>query len=345
MAPDAVPHQQVAVEAPVVIVGGPAVMGLAGLQRPADTHEECGGVLPHPEILPLLGGQVRPAVLQLLTGDEGHLPVQRGQGSQLGEYRAQGGLGVRQGSHDGGDGGLQIVRVAVPGGDDLLPVPLVHVDRVNVVQLLVPADGVHVGVQPLPHRELVAIEGHALPLGQRVDHLGLPPGEGDVKGDGALHAVQVVIQAGGCLHKQGRRHPAQTQGTPQIVLKQPLEQADGLLGIIQVQAGGIPRRDDGDGHTLFSFAVVIMHYTPPGEKMQERTSKIAKSTPVPPIRRSGTAPPDWPECPPRCPCPRRRRTPAGRGNCTRRCPDSGRAAPRRTGARHRCRRGWAPPWE
>ena len=92
----------------------------------------------------------------------------------------------------------------------------------EIVQFLVPADGVHVGVQPLPHRELVAVEGQALPLGQGVDHLGVPPRVGHVEGHRALHAVEVVVQAGGRLHKQGGGHPAQVERTAQIVLKQAL---------------------------------------------------------------------------------------------------------------------------
>ena len=46
------------------------------------------------------------------------------------------------------------------------PVPLVHIDGVEVVQLLVPADGVHVAVQALAHAEAVVLQGLALPLCQ-----------------------------------------------------------------------------------------------------------------------------------------------------------------------------------
>ena len=37
----------------------------------------------------------------------------------------------------------------------------------------------------------------------------------------------------------------QVEGAAQGVLKQALEQADGLLGVVQVQAGGVPLGDDG----------------------------------------------------------------------------------------------------
>ena len=206
-----VPEEDVAVQGPVVVVGGAAVVGLAGLQSAADLHEEGGGVVLDPVVLPLLGGGVGPQVLQLLAGDEGYIPLDLRQDAQLGEDGLQGLLGVGHGADDGADGGLQIVHVPVARSDDLFPVPLVHIDGVEVIGDFIPADGVHVGDQALAHGEVVVVQGHALPLGQGVDHLGIPAGGGDVKADGTFHAVQIVVQAGGGLHEQGGGDPAQAQ--------------------------------------------------------------------------------------------------------------------------------------
>ena len=246
LAVHAVPHQQVAVQVPIVIVGGAAVVGPAGLQRPADAHKEGGGVVLHIGVLPLLRGQVGVQVLQLLGREEGNIGRQLGQYRQLGEHRAQERLGVRQRPHDGTHRLLQIVGVPVLCPDDLLPVPLVHIGGVEVVQLLVPADGVHVGIKALSLVELVALQGQALPLGQRVDHYGLPLDAPDVEGHRALHTVQVVVDAAGLGHEQGGGHPVQAQGAGQLVLEQPVEKADGLLGLIDGQQGGISLGDAGD---------------------------------------------------------------------------------------------------
>ena len=126
----------------------------------------------------------------------------------------------------------------------------------EVVGNLVPADGVHVGDQTLAHGEVVVVQGQTLPLSQGVDHLGVPLGGGHVEGDGALHAVQVVVQAGGGLHKQGGGDPAQVEVPAEGVLKDPLEQGDGLLGVIQVQQGRVVSGDIGFGHSDNSFRVV-----------------------------------------------------------------------------------------
>ena len=85
----------------------------------------------------------------------------------------------------------------------------------EIVQILVPADGIHVGVQALAGVELIALQSQTLPLGQRVDHHGGVVHGPDVEGDGALHAVEVVVEAGAGLHEEGSGDPAQIEGTAQ----------------------------------------------------------------------------------------------------------------------------------
>ena len=174
-------------------------------------------------VLPLLGRHLRVHVLQLLCGDKAHLPLQPGQDGKLGIDGLHGVLGVADGADNVHHRQLQIVQVSVLRQDHLLPVPLVHVDRVQVVQLvLVPADGVHVGVDALAGVEAVALQRQPLPLGQGLHHLRPVVGAEDIEGHRPLIAVQVVVQAGLLIHKQGCRHPVKVQLGPQIVLKQPL---------------------------------------------------------------------------------------------------------------------------
>ena len=138
---------------------------------------------------------------------------------------------------------LQIVHRPVFQVDDFFPVPLVHVDGVQVVHVLIPADGVHVGVQAVAHVEIIALEGLTLPLGQGVDHLCLGAGGLDAEADGAFHAVQVVVQAGGRFHEQGSGHTAEIQLAGQHVGEQTLGHADGQLGVIGIQSRAVALRD------------------------------------------------------------------------------------------------------
>ena len=98
---------------------------------------------------------------------------------------------------------LQVFQGTVPGRHDLFPVPLVYIDGVEIVQGLVSPDGIHVGIEPLTHRELIAVQSQALPLGQGVYHLGITAGGGDLKAHGALYTAEIIVEAATGLHEQG----------------------------------------------------------------------------------------------------------------------------------------------
>ena len=108
----------------------------------------------------------------------------------------------------------------------------------DIVRLLVPADGAHVRVEPLPRGEAVFLQRVALPLGEGVDDFRLPavlvP---DVEGHRALHAVQIVVEAGLRIHHEGRGHTQEVQPLRQKGLEEVLHALDGHLGVVQVQAG------------------------------------------------------------------------------------------------------------
>ena len=151
-------------------------------------------------------------------------------------------LRVDEGVHNGLHRLLQVLHGTLLGSDDLLPVPLIHVGRVQLVQILIPADGVHIGIQTDAGAELIALQSQTLPLGQRVNHLGGSLHAVDVKGHGALHAVQVVVQSGSGGDEQGCGHAVQMERAGQFVLKQALEQADSLLSLVNRKQRGIALR-------------------------------------------------------------------------------------------------------
>ncbi len=118
------------------------------------------------------------------------------------------------------DDPFQEAEVALLGAHRALPVPLIDVERVDVVQFLVGADGVHVGVQPVSRGDLVGPQFHAFPFGQRVHHLGPAFAQiADRERHGALHAVQVVVDARARKDEQRRCDAAQAQAAGQHVGK------------------------------------------------------------------------------------------------------------------------------
>ena len=111
----------------------------------------------------------------------------------------------------------------------------------QVVKLLVAADGVHVRQKAVSGVEVVAAERHTLPLRERVDDLrALAADRRDIKADRALNAVKVVVQAARGLHKQRRGDALEVQGEAQLLPKQILDQADCLLRIVEAEARAVP---------------------------------------------------------------------------------------------------------
>ena len=108
-----VPQQNVAVEGPVVVVGGPAVVGLAATsgRRRCRMRKVVGCSFTQASSRSL-GVRSGKRVLQLLGGDEGHRLVHLGQDAQLGEDASAGSFWV---SAHGADNGRAPCASGSPG--------------------------------------------------------------------------------------------------------------------------------------------------------------------------------------------------------------------------------------
>ena len=106
----------------------------------------------------------------------------------------------------------------------------------DVVGVFVPADRVHIRVESLAVLEAVALQSVAFPLCKGMDDLrGSVALFLDAEGDWALHAVQVVVQAGLGQNEQGGGHAQKVQAFCESLLKEILDCLDGNLGIVEIQ--------------------------------------------------------------------------------------------------------------
>ena len=134
----------------------------------------------------------------------------------------------------------------------------------QVVQRLVAAYGVHIGVQAAAHMEIVALQRQPLPLGQRMHHLALAVHGGHVEAHRALHAVQVVVQAGFHAHEQRGGHTAQVQRVAQLHLEIVLDEFDGQLGVEGAQRRPVALGNGDAVHRRSPFTFQYgKKYTPP----------------------------------------------------------------------------------
>ena len=246
-----VPEQQVAVQLPVVVVGRAAVVRPAAFQRAADLLDEHGAVLARDHVLALLRREVRVAVLELLRGDEEHIAAQLRR--KAGELPLQLVERAADRADDPAHRILEELGRAHLAVDHLFPVPLVDVDRVEVVELLVAADRIHIRHKAVADEKAVVVQRQPLPLRQRVHDLRVQRGGGDVERDRALDAVQVVVQAGRRVDKQRRGHALQVQCGADFDEENIFDQADRLLRLIKAEARRITFRNGNPVHNNHPF--------------------------------------------------------------------------------------------
>ncbi len=118
-------------------------------------------------------------------------------------------------------------------GDDLFPVPLVHIDGVDVVQILIGPEGIHVRVDAPAGSNAQFIQFQAFPFCQGVHDFGaclVHPLDGE--GDRPLDAVQIVIDTGAAENDHGGRDAQQRQLGGQVHLEHVFDGFDGFFGIL-----------------------------------------------------------------------------------------------------------------
>ncbi len=209
-------------------------MFLAVAQLGTDAHDKHGSVLTADGVLALLGRKVRIELAQLLAVDEEDILRQERLDRRI--SLADHELRTENGAVDFLHDFLQELDVAVLLADHALPVPLVDIERVQVVELLVGTDGIHVGDDAESLANLILGQGHTLPFCQRVYDLGaglVHVLDGEV--DGTFHAVQVIVHSQTAEHEQRRCDAPQTEFARQSGQEEVLDPLDGLLSLLQVQ--------------------------------------------------------------------------------------------------------------
>ena len=131
---------------------------------------------------------------------------------------------------------LQERQRAVFLADHGLPVPLVHIERMQVVELLISTDGVHIGIDTIARLYLILSQRKTLPLGQRVNHLSLRITQIlDGECHSTLHTVQVVVDTQSFQHEQGCRHTTQSQFCGEVLLEELLDKFDALFCLSRIK--------------------------------------------------------------------------------------------------------------
>ena len=125
---------------------------------------------------------------------------------------------------------LEEFEIAVFCADCPFPIPLIDINRMDVVQLLVGPNRIHVGVKAEAGRNAVSPELYPFPLGQRVYDLYVGSAQGrHRKSYGPFGPVQVVVDARPRADEKGCRHPTQVELFGEHRLERIFDLFDGLF--------------------------------------------------------------------------------------------------------------------
>ena len=234
--------EDIRIELPVIVVGRTAVVGLSGGEFVTDLHQAYSALFAADQVLPLLGSLSGVEGLQLGGRDEENIVGQ----DLLDIVIADGHvfLGLAQHSVDILDDGPERLHIAVFPADDLFPIPLIHVDGVDIVGLFVAADRDHIRVESFTHGKTVFIQGIAFPFGEGVDDFRHLAGFLDIEGNRPLHAVQVVVEPGFGADEQRSGDAAEIQPFRKEILEEVLDSLNCDLGLVKIQGGDVLIGDD-----------------------------------------------------------------------------------------------------
>ena len=144
-------------------------MLLPGGQKAADLHQEYSSLFFRDLIFPLLRRQPGITVLQLLGGHKGNLLRQDALDIIIficHPFFCHAQRGINGLHHC-----LQRLLISLLLRNDLFPVPLIHINGVDIIGILIPADGVHIGIKTLAGQETISAKSHPLPFCQRMNDL------------------------------------------------------------------------------------------------------------------------------------------------------------------------------
>ena len=212
-----VPEDYVAVERPVVIVRGSPVVALAAFERRAYLHQKNGAVALRYGVLPLFRRIIRELVLQFLGRDEGDFL--RKKRFYTGKASAELELGLLERLINVFHSYLERMEVPLLRIYYFFPVPLVHIDGVERVEVLVPADCVHIGVKPGSALKAVFLERKAFPLGKGLHHLDVLMYFENVEAYRALDAVEVVVESAFGKDEKRGGNTGQLKGVRKLALE------------------------------------------------------------------------------------------------------------------------------
>ena len=130
-------------------------------------------------------------------------------------------FGAHHGCIDTGYYLLEEFHIAVFGGNDAFPVPLVYIKGMQIAQFFIGTDGIHVCVDAISRFDMVFGKREAFPFGEGVHHFSFGVAQiFDRESHGTFHSIEVVIDTHSFQYEQWSCHTSQAQFGREVQLEE-----------------------------------------------------------------------------------------------------------------------------
>ena len=205
-------------------------MAFAGTKYIANLHDEYSFVFFYNGVFSFLWCQVRISVFQFLRSDKCNFSAQFCFDARI--FFLQHFQCVADADHNALYSEFQFLNIAFFRCDDFFPIPLVNINRMEIIQGFITANRIHIGIQTFAGTEVVTVKSHSFPFCQRVYYFSSYAGSRHFKADGTFYAVEVVVQSCGRINEQRRGYAFQIQCLRQMFFKGLMDQTDCVLCFI-----------------------------------------------------------------------------------------------------------------
>mmetsp|Transcript_538 Transcript_538/g.1571 ORF Transcript_538/g.1571 Transcript_538/m.1571 type:complete len:331 (+) Transcript_538:307-1299(+) len=244
---DGVPNQQVSIDAgatvgarrgPVVVIGGTSIVAKFAVGLPAsNAHQEDSSVFLADNVLAFLGGGIGVLLEELVGGAECDFFWKECRHTI---FLADLLVSSIDRLVDILDSALKSLHIAIFRSNDLLPVPLIDVQRVRVINIVVAAKTTKVGDNSLAWLNAVVVKRPALPLGQREGNFELNVLKvARSKGCRAFDTIEIVIKARALSQEQRARDTLKVDIFFEVCFKGILDHQKSFFLFQQVADGGL----------------------------------------------------------------------------------------------------------
>ena len=208
----------VSVKRPVVVIGRSAVVFFAVAHFAAYLHYEHGFLFLRYCVFTFLNAHSGIPFKQFLRRDKIHVSADSERDGRINRVERFFGIGNR--THDFNHRFFEKFRVSVRSRNYFFPIPLVHEHRMQIIDVIVAAYGVHIGINSLSGFVTVFAERGAFPFRKalydfRVHSGNFLYGESDF----SFHAVEVVVYSACFGHEKGSGYSVEIKRGGKFFLK------------------------------------------------------------------------------------------------------------------------------